>query len=29
VPETLRAKPRYVMTPEQERDILAAWKARG
>lgn len=28
VPEALRAKPRYVMTEEQERAILAAWKAR-
>ncbi len=28
VPEALRAKPRYVLTPEQERAILAAWRAR-
>lgn len=28
VPEALRTKPRYVMTEEQERAILAAWKAR-
>ncbi|MGE0815525.1 MAG: NAD-dependent epimerase/dehydratase family protein [Vicinamibacterales bacterium] len=27
-PEALRTRPRYVMTPEQERAILAAWKAR-
>jgi 2'-hydroxyisoflavone reductase len=26
VPETLRAKPRYVLTDEQERAILAAWR---
>jgi 2'-hydroxyisoflavone reductase len=29
VPEALRTKPRYVLTEEQERAILAAWKARG
>jgi 2'-hydroxyisoflavone reductase len=28
VPEALRAKPRYVMTAEQETAILKAWKAR-
>jgi len=28
VPEALRLKPRYVMTEEQERAILAAWNAR-
>lgn len=28
VPEALRTQPRYVMTPEQEAAILAAWKAR-
>jgi 2'-hydroxyisoflavone reductase len=29
VPEALRDQPRYVLTPEQERAILDAWKARG
>lgn len=28
VPEALRKQPRYVVTPEQEQAILAAWKAR-
>ena len=28
VPEALRKEPRYVLTLEQEREILAAWKAR-
>jgi 2'-hydroxyisoflavone reductase len=28
VPEALRKQPRYVITPEQEQAILAAWKAR-
>jgi len=28
VPEALRATPRYVLTAEQERSVLAAWKAR-
>jgi 2'-hydroxyisoflavone reductase len=28
VPEALRLRPRYVLTDEQERAILAAWKAR-
>jgi 2'-hydroxyisoflavone reductase len=28
VPETLRTTPRYVLTAEQERAILKAWKAR-
>ena len=28
VPEALRKEPRYVLTLEQERAILAAWKAR-
>jgi 2'-hydroxyisoflavone reductase len=28
VPEALRTQPRYVLTPDQERMILAAWKAR-
>lgn len=28
VPEKLRQQPRYVLTPEQERAILDAWKAR-
>jgi 2'-hydroxyisoflavone reductase len=27
-PQALRDQPRYVLTPEQERDILAAWKRR-
>jgi 2'-hydroxyisoflavone reductase len=27
VPEALRAKPRYVLSEEQERAVLAAWKA--
>jgi 2'-hydroxyisoflavone reductase len=29
VPEARRAKPRFAITPEQERDALAAWHARG
>lgn len=29
VPEALRAKPRYVLTAEQEAAILTKWKARG
>ena len=29
VPEALRAKPRYVLTAEQETAILKAWKATG
>ena len=29
VPEALRKQPRYVMTAEQERAILTAWKAKG
>ena len=28
VPEELRKQPRYVLTPEQEQAMLAAWKAR-
>jgi hypothetical protein len=28
VPEALRTQPRYVLTPDQERMILAAWRAR-
>ena len=28
VPEALRAQPRYVMTAEQERAILVAWKTK-
>jgi 2'-hydroxyisoflavone reductase len=28
VPEALRKQPRYVVTPEQEQAILAAWKAK-
>jgi 2'-hydroxyisoflavone reductase len=28
VPEALRKQPRYVVTPQQEQDILAAWKAK-
>ena len=28
-PEALRKQPRYVLTPEQETAMLAAWKARG
>ena len=28
VPEALRTQPRYVMTSEQERAMLAAWNAR-
>jgi 2'-hydroxyisoflavone reductase len=28
VPQTLRQQPRYVLTAEQERQIVAAWKAR-
>jgi nucleoside-diphosphate-sugar epimerase len=28
VPEALRKQPRYVMTPEEERALLDAWKAR-
>lgn len=28
VPEDLRKQPRYVVTPEQEQAMLAAWKAR-
>jgi 2'-hydroxyisoflavone reductase len=28
VPEARRAKPRFVLTPEKEAEILAAWKAR-
>jgi hypothetical protein len=28
VPEALRKQPRYVLTSEQERAVLAAWKAR-
>jgi 2'-hydroxyisoflavone reductase len=28
-PESLRKQPRYVLTPEQEQAMLAAWKARG
>jgi 2'-hydroxyisoflavone reductase len=28
VPQALRDQPRYVLTPEQERAILEAWKAR-
>jgi 2'-hydroxyisoflavone reductase len=28
VPETLRTRPRYVVTEEQEREMLARWKAR-
>ena len=28
VPAALKAQPRYVLTPEQERAILDAWKAR-
>ena len=27
VPEALRAKPRYVLTPEQERAMLATWRS--
>jgi 2'-hydroxyisoflavone reductase len=29
VPEALRSQPRYVLTPEQERAVLEAWKRRG
>jgi 2'-hydroxyisoflavone reductase len=29
VPAALRNQPRYVLTPEQERAILDAWRARG
>lgn len=29
VPEALRTGPRYVLTPDQERAILEAWKRRG
>ena len=29
VPAALKATPRYVLTPEQERAMLDAWKARG
>ena len=29
VPEALRKQPRYVLTAEQERAILEAWKLRG
>lgn len=29
VPAALREQPRYVVSPEQERSILAAWKSRG
>lgn len=28
VPAALRERPRYVMTPEQEREVLEAWKSR-
>jgi 2'-hydroxyisoflavone reductase len=28
VPDALRKQPRYVLTPEQEQAILAAWKAK-
>jgi 2'-hydroxyisoflavone reductase len=28
VPDALRKQPRYVITPEQEQALLAAWKAR-
>jgi 2'-hydroxyisoflavone reductase len=28
VPDTLKQRPRYVLTPEQERAVLDAWKAR-
>jgi nucleoside-diphosphate-sugar epimerase len=28
VPQTLRDQPRYVLTPEQERALLQAWKTR-
>lgn len=28
VPDSLKKQPRYVMTPEQEQTMLAAWKAR-
>ena len=28
VPEALRTTPRYVLTAEQERAVLAAWRAR-
>ncbi len=28
VPEALRKQPRYVMTAEQERAIVVAWKAK-
>jgi 2'-hydroxyisoflavone reductase len=28
VPEALKKQPRYVLTPEQEQAVLAAWKAR-
>ena len=28
VPEALKKQPRYVITPEQERALLEAWKAR-
>ncbi len=28
VPETRRAKPRFVLTPEREAEILTAWKAK-
>ena len=29
VPQALRDRPRYVLTPDQELEILAAWKRRG
>jgi 2'-hydroxyisoflavone reductase len=29
VPDARRAEPRFVLTPEREAEILAAWKARG
>ncbi len=29
VPEALRARPRYVLTADQERAVLTAWRAKG
>lgn len=29
VPEALKKQPRYIVSPEQEQAILAAWKAKG
>ncbi len=29
VPAALKTTPRYVLTPEQEKAMLDAWKARG